>query len=280
MGGILVTGACGRLGASLFEFLSSRESEVRAVSRKELDLSDKAEVSKHLAALRPDLIFHTAAMTDVDRCECDPGRAWRDNLEATRNLAEAAAALNARLIHFSTDYVFDGQKSSPYIELDSPNPLSVYGKTKLAAERAVSSLVENYVIIRVAWLFGVKGDFVSFVKGEIAQGRSPRLATDHQGSPGYIPDLLAAIQQIAKSDVRGIFHLTNSGYCDRFQMGQEIIRILGSRVEPIPSTGAEIGFIAPRPRQSVLSCRKYEESFGHTLRSWQEALRAYLKNTG
>jgi dTDP-4-dehydrorhamnose reductase len=164
-------------------------------------------------------------MTDVDECERDPTRAWRDNLEATRNLAEAAAALNARLIHFSTDYVFDGQKSSPYIELDSPNPLSVYGKTKLAAERAVSSLVENYAIIRVAWLFGVKGDFVSFVKGEIAQGRSPRLATDHRGSPGYIPDLLAAIQQIAKSDVRGIFHLTNSGYCDRFQMGQEIIRI-------------------------------------------------------
>lgn len=276
----MVTGTCGRLGASLFEFLSSREGEVRAVSRKGLDLSEKAEVSKHLAAFRPDLIFHTAAMTDVDECERDPTRAWRDNLEATRNLAEAAAALNARLIHFSTDYVFDGQKSSPYIELDSPNPLSVYGKTKLAAERAVSSLVENYAIIRVAWLFGVKGDFVSFVKGEIAQGRSPRLATDHRGSPGYIPDLLAAIQQIAKSDVRGIFHLTNSGYCDRFQMGQEIIRILGSRVEPIPSTGAEIGFIASRPRQSVLSCRKYEESFGHTLRSWQEALRAYLKNTG
>ncbi|MCK4232753.1 sugar nucleotide-binding protein, partial [candidate division WOR-3 bacterium] len=180
----------------------------------------------------------------------------------------------------STDYVFDGQKSSPYIELDSPNPLSVYGKTKLAAERAVSSLVENYAIIRVAWLFGVKGDFVSFVKGEIAQGRSPRLATDHQGSPGYIPDLLAPIYEIARSGVIGIFHLTNNGDCTRFEMGKEIIRILGSRVEPIPSTGAEIGFIASRPRQSVLSCRKYEESFGHTLRSWQEALRAYLKNTG
>lgn len=280
MGGILVTGVCGRLGASLFEFLSSREGEVRAVSRKGLDLSDKAEVSKHLAALRPDFIFHTAAMTDVDECERDPTRARRDNVEATRNLAEAAAALKARLIHFSTDYVFDGQKLSPYIELDSPNPLSVYGKTKLAAERAVSSLVENYAIIRVAWLFGVKDDFVSFVKEEIAQGRSPRLATDHQGSPGYIPDLLPPIYEIARSGVIGIFHLTNSGYCDRFQMGQKIIRILGSRVEPMPSTGAEIGFIASRPRQSVLSCRKYEESFGHTLRSWQEALCAYLKNTG
>jgi len=280
MGSILVTGARGRLGSALYDFLVSRGEEVRTISRNELDLSEKAGVSKCLAALPPDLIFHTAAMTDVDECERDPTRARRDNVEATRNLAEAAAALNARFIHFSTDYVFDGHKSSPYTETDTPTPLSVYGKTKLEAERAVSSLVSDHVIIRMAWLFGVERDFCSFVKGEIAQGRSPRLATDHQGSPGYIPDLLPAIYEIAQSSACGIFHLTNRGSCNRFEMGQEIIRILGSRVKPIPSTGAEIGFIATRPRQSVLSCAKFEQAFGRTPRPWQEALCAYLKNTG
>jgi len=277
---ILVTGARGRLGSALSRFLSSREEDVTSISRSELELSDKSAVKDYVGSLRPDLILHPAAMTNVDACERNSEKAYRDNVLATRNLAEAAARIEARFIHFSTDYVFDGNKSAPYVETDTPNPLCVYAQTKLQAEQIVSSLVQNHVIIRVAWLFGADGDFVSFVRTEAEQGRSPRLATDHRGSPGYIPDLIPAIYDIASSDARGIFHLTNSGCCTRLQMGKEILAILGSNIEPIPCTGKEIGFIAPRPGQSALSCAKFNKTFGYALRSWQEALYAYLADTG
>lgn len=280
MGPVLVTGARGRLGAALSAFLSRAGEKVKAVSREDIDLGQKDNVAEIVERISPSLIFHTAAMTNVDACEREPEQAYRDNYEATRNLAEAAAHMNVRFIHFSTDYVFDGTKASPYVETDFPNPLSVYARTKLQAERAVGSLVEDHVIIRVAWLFGAKGDFVSFVRQTIEENLPLKLATDHCGSPGYIPDLIPAICEIASCNVRGIFHLTNSGDCTRFEMGREIIRLLGADVEPGAATGAEIGFAAPRPAQSILSCAKYERTFGKTLRSWREALRAYLANPG
>jgi dTDP-4-dehydrorhamnose reductase len=280
MGGMLVTGARGRLGSALFAFLSAKGEDVTAIFRSQLELSNESKVKDFIRKLRPSLIFHPAAMTNVDECERFPERARRDNVAATHNLAQAAAEFNARLVYFSTDYVFDGKKSAPYVEKDVPNPLGVYGQTKLAAERLVSSTLSNHIILRVSWLFGAQGDFVSFVKGEIDQGRSPRLTKDHRGAPGYIPDLLPAIYDVARSGVYGIFHLTNKGDCTRLEMGKEILKILGSKVEPIPCQGKEVGFIAPRPEQSVLSCEKFRQAFGYDLRPWQEALYAYLEGTG
>lgn len=280
MGSILVTGSGGRLGSALSRFLLARREDVTAISRSQLELSNESKVMDFIRGLRPGLIFHPAAMTNVDECERYPERARRDNVEATHNLAKAAAEFNARLIYFSTDYVFDGEKSAPYVETDTPNPLGVYGQTKLAAEQVVSSTLSNYVILRVSWLFGVDGDFVSFVRVKIDQARSPKLTTDHRGAPGYIPDLLPAIHEVARSDVCGIFHLTNKGDCTRLEMGKEILKILGSKIEPIPSQGKEVGFIAPRPEQSVLSCAKFRQIFGYDLRPWQEALCAYLEGTG
>jgi dTDP-4-dehydrorhamnose reductase len=193
MGGILVTGGRGRLGSALFAFLSARGEDVTAISRSQLDLSDRSRVMDFMSKLRPSLVLHPAAMTSVDDCERYPERATRDNVDGTKNLSKAAAEFDTRLIYFSTDYVFDGGKPTPYTETDKPNPLGVYGQTKLAAEKLVSSMLSNHVILRVSWLFGAGGDFVSFVRREIDQGRSLRLTKDHRGAPGYIPDLLPAI---------------------------------------------------------------------------------------
>jgi len=277
---VLLTGARGRLGAALRRFLEDRGLSEDAVSRSELELSRSKAVVEFVKSRRPALVFHTAAMTDVDACERQPERARRDNLEATRNLARAAAEVGARFIHFSSDYVFDGAKPTPYVETDAPNPLSVYGRTKLAAEQAVSSALSDYVIIRVAWLFGAPGDFVSFVRRTLAEGRVLRLTTDHRGSPGYIPDLLEPIHAVALSDERGVFHLTNSGDCTRFEMGLEVVRLLGLDAEPVGVSGDEVGFIAPRPPRTVLSCTRYERRFARRMRSWQEALSDYLADPG
>ncbi|MBN2378760.1 dTDP-4-dehydrorhamnose reductase [candidate division WOR-3 bacterium] len=277
---ILVTGARGRLGSALASFLASKGEEVVSVSRSDLDLARYDNVMRAVTEIKPRLIFHTAALTNVDECERYPERAHRDNVEASTNLAKAVAEVRARLVYFSTDYVFDGEKASAYTETDSPNPISVYGRTKFQAEEAVCEFVADNVIIRVAWLFGANGDFVSFVRRTIKDGTPLRLATDHRGSPGYIPDLLPGIWDIARSDSCCVFHLTNKGACNRFEMGTEIIRLLGASIEPIASTGHEIGFIARRPAQSTLSCIKFEKTFGKNLRTWQEALSDYLKNPG
>ncbi len=276
---VLVTGAGGRLGGALFGFLSSKGCNTLGISREEVDLLDKVKLKRIVDNFKPEIICHPAAMTNVDRCELEPEKAWQDNVEATRNLVSLAGELDSRFIYFSTDYVFDGRKQSPYSELDEPSPISTYGRTKLEGEKVVETRLSNHVIIRVSWLFGAPGDFVTFVKKGVRGEITLKLATDHVGSPSYIPDLLAAIDLIAFSREKSVFHLSNSGSCTRYEMGREIIRLLGEDIVPQKATSEDIGFVAVRPRQSVLSCSRYEKLSGKPLRSWQEALSAYIKNT-
>lgn len=280
MSPILVTGAGGRLGSALTSFLAARGKEVVGLTRPDCDLGHKAEVLEVISSLKPELILHPAAMTNVDACELDPEKARRDNVDAVVNLAHASRINGSRLVNFSTDYVFDGQKSSPYTENDRPHPINVYGTTKFAAEEAVIRALENYVIIRVSWLFGVGGDFVSFVVESARSGYPLKLGTDHRGSPGYIPDLLEPVMDIASSRETGIFHLANRGDCTRLEMGEEILRVTELKADPIPSNAQEIGFVARRPPYTPISSEKYERLFYRTLRPWQEALRDYLKDAG
>lgn len=277
---IVVTGAKGRLGSALVRYLQGQGLQVTGLSRQDVDLTHPQSVAELTRNLNPSLILHPAAMTSVDACELHPDKARADNQLATENLARAALGTGSRLVYFSTDYVFDGRKDSPYTEEDEPNPINVYGQTKLAAEQAVSSILNNYAIIRVSWLFGAPGDFCSFVAGQVERSIPPRLTIDHRGSPGYIPDLLPEIRVIMESTETGIFHLTNRGDCTRFQMGSRILELLDAEIEPIASTGSQIGFAARRPGQSVLSCEKYETRFYRKLRSWQEALNDYLAHPG
>jgi len=276
---IVVTGYLGRLGSAIYGFLTDRGEKVFGVSRGECDLSRYDYVDSYFSQVRPGLVFHSAAMTDVDACEREPERARLDNFVATRNVARAASSLGARLVCFSTDYVFDGTKTLPYVETDSPNPLSVYGRTKLDAEQEVGSHLDDYAILRLSWLFGAGDDFISFLLNALREKRPLKLASEHRGSPGYIPDVVPHIWSVAKSEFRGVLHLTNRGGCTRFEMGIEILRLIGSPVEPFAATADQIGFVARRPAQSVLSCEKFEETFSEKLRSWKDALHAYLKNS-
>lgn len=279
-GVMVVTGAGGRLGGKLVRFLSNFKHDVQGLTRSKLELSDEKRVMGKITEINPEIIFHTAAMTDVDGCQENPDKAYKDNYLATLNLSLAAARTGARMVYFSTDYVFAGEKSTPYTEEDDPNPLSVYGKTKLEGEKAVGEYLSDYLILRVAWLFGTEGDFCSFVRAKVSRGEAVKLTVDRTGSPGYIPDLIQVFYPLALSNHRGIFHLTNSGSCTRYQMGTEVIKKLGLDAKTEKVTSQELGFAAPRPAYSVLSCRKYEDVGGHRLRTWQEALRDYLENPG
>ncbi len=281
MSGILITGSGGRLGSSLYDYFKKQaEVEVVGITRKELELSKHRKVNSFVKRLQPSIIYHAAAMTGVDACEKYPEQAHKDNVLASRNIAAAAADVRARLVYFSTDYVFDGHKDSPYNESDIPFPINIYGQTKLEGEKTVASLLSNYVTIRVAWLFGKAYDFISFVKESLKLSKPLKLAADHLGSPGYIPDLLPAIDEIAQSEYTGIFHLSNSGGCSRFQMGSEIIAHLNLDIKLLKVSGDNVGFIARRPGQSILESRRYRELTGKVLRSWQEALIDYLENSG
>lgn len=280
MSPLLVTGAKGRLGSALYQYFSSKGEDVVGISREEADLAQKDSLVKLMKMVKPRAILHAAAMTDVDKCELNPEQAYRDNYLATLNLADISHEMKARLVAFSTDYVFDGVKPSPYVEDDLPNPVNVYGRTKLDAEDAVKSVLTDYLIIRVSWLFGGKGDFVSFVRNTVSEGKVLKLVSDHRGCPSYISDLLPALELLLTSGAIGVYHLTNSGYCTRYQMGQEILRLIGSDAIPREATSEEVGFVAKRPKQSVLSCVKYEKMSSEPIRTWQEALYAYVKNTG
>ncbi|MBD3284718.1 dTDP-4-dehydrorhamnose reductase [candidate division WOR-3 bacterium] len=277
---VVVTGASGRLGSALYAYLKGLGSKVIGVTRGDFDLASPADVSRFVRDTRPDFLFHPAAMTNVDACEREPEKAYSDNVKATENLARSSIEHGVRFIYFSTDYVFDGEKGEPYIETDTPNPVNVYGRTKLNAEESVTGIVKDYLIIRVSWLFGVPGDFCSFVLSRLNQGLPLKLTTDHRGAPAYIPDLLSVIWEMAKSGEQGIFHLVNSGDCTRFEMGNEILSILGMDAEPEAVCGTDVGFLAKRPPQSVLECSRLKHKFGISLRSWQEALGDYLKDAG
>lgn len=279
MNPIVVTGTGGRLGSALSSFITSLGKKVVGLTRKTCDLCQAQDVEEVILSLKPGLIFHSAAMTDVDACELDPERAWRDNHQATVNIAYAACISGTRLVFFSTDYVFDGQKSFPYTEDDKPRPVNVYGETKLAAEEAVIAALKDFVIIRVSWLFGTGMDFVSFILDSAGKGVPLKLGIDHRGSPAYVPDLLNPIMSIASSAETGIFHLTNRGECNRYEMGLEILRLSGLKADPEPSNSHEIGFIARRPPSTPLSISKFESRFNQKMRPWQEALRDYIRGT-
>lgn len=245
--------------------------------RAECDLADAAAVSRWFAVRSPHDVVHCAAYTDVDGCESDPERAWRDNVEATANVARAAAAAGAGLVHVSTDYVFDGRKVGPYDESDAPAPLGVYGKSKLEAERRVAALAPRHVIVRTSWVFGPGGrNFVRTIAGLLRRQDSIRVVDDQTGSPTYTLDLAAALRHVVEAGAQGTMHVTNDGVCTWYGLAAAIAARLGTRCRVLPCTTAEFPRPAPRPHNSVLSNARYRAAGLPPLRPWQAALDAYL----
>ena len=278
---ILVIGAKGMLGRDLMGVLRSSlpDAEVTGWDIEEIDIQKEGETITKIERLRPGLIIHIAAYTDVDGCELNGEKAFAVNAEGTRHVALAASKYGAKLVYLSTDYVFDGDKREPYVESDPPHPLNVYGRTKLQGEQYVQELGERALIIRTEWLYGRYGkSFVSSVLQQAREGSALTIVNDQIGSPTYAVDLAKAMSVLIQRNAQGIFHVTNSDLCTWYAFGQAILKLSGmDKVKVIPISSEELGRPAVRPSYSVFNCQKLNREVGLTLRPWSEALRDYLR---
>jgi len=280
-GRVLIVGAHGMLGQDLVKVLE-RFFEVVALGRDELDISLYNNVKKVLKEVSPQVVINAAGYTDVDACERKSRLAFAVNGEGAKNLARATSVLKAKLVYISTDYVFDGKKETPYSEEDQPNPLNVYGESKLMGERYVQKFADDYLIVRTQWLFGPGGrNFVDTIL-DLSQDRERIEVVDDQvGSPTYTLDLSRAILTLLEKDLWGVFHVSNSGSCSWYEFAKEILAQVGrDTVQLVPISSADLTRPARRPLYSVLSNEKLHKEAGLAMRPWQEALRDYLREKG
>jgi dTDP-4-dehydrorhamnose reductase len=276
---ILLIGALGMLGRDLQPILSARH-EVIGRDVQDLDITDPVQTEKEIRLLRPSVVINIAAFTDVDGCESQRGRAFSVNDDGAGHVARACRLAGARLIHLSTDYVFDGTSQVPYSEEALPNPINVYGESKLQGEKAVQEVEGNHLILRTAWLYGKHGkNFVDTILRLASQQEELRVVDDQRGSPTFTRDLSRAIAQLLDKDVRGVLHVTNSGSCSWFEFAEKILatkRIPGGKIRVVPISSRELDRPARRPYNSLLDCSRFQKLTGGKMRPWDEALRDYL----
>jgi dTDP-4-dehydrorhamnose reductase len=277
---VLVTGAGGQVGSEVPDHLPHHQ--VLALSRAELDVTDRDAVEQCLGAFLPDAVINCAAWTDVDGCEGDPERAFVANALGVRHLALAGARVGAHLVHVSTDYVFAGDKHGPYHEWDPPAPVSVYGCSKLGGEREVARHAPSWAVARTSWVFGRRGrDFVDTVLARAREGAPLTVVTDQVGCPTYAPDLAGALARLALERRSGLYHVTNQGSCTRHELARAALELAGLDPGVVgETTSAEIGRPAPRPANSVLEGIAWRRSGMVPLRSWRVALAERLKGLG
>lgn len=275
---VLVTGAGGMLGRDVSIALSRRH-QVTALGRKELDITTGRALSI-IQDLRPHLVVNCAAYTDVDGCEQNPALAYAVNARGVGNLALACRKIGATLLQFSTDYVFSGKNKHPYPESHPPDPINVYGKSKLAGEQQLRRLLDRYYIVRTSWLFGTGGpNFVSTVLYLAASRGKLAVVRDQLGSPTYTADLAAAAVKLVESQAYGTYHITNSSWCSRYQLARDAIQMAGLKgVEIEPIITARLGRPAKRPAFSVLANQKWLSLGNAPLRHYKKALADYLRH--
>jgi dTDP-4-dehydrorhamnose reductase len=249
---LAVTGAGGGLGRAFLDVVPKRH-DVHAFTHGDLDIGDHHAVMRILIPLRPDAILNLAAFTKVDACESDPERAFRANALGPQSLALAARASGALVLHVSTDYVFDGEKGSPYDELDPPNPLSVYARSKLAGEEFVRQLVPEHFIVRTGYVFGAGQDYFSGQLRKLADGDRAAGLADRVGSPTYVRHLAARILPLLLGGRFGTYHLAGPEPSTWFDLLLRAKRVGGLPGEAVPQKADELGLPAARPRDSSLT---------------------------
>ena len=276
----LVTGAKGMLGVELVRFLRRQNEEVVGWDLPGNDITDVEKTINGIHKVGPDVVVHFAARTDVDGCEDDVAGATSVNFQGTWAVALGAEELRCKMLYLSTDYVFDGSSDRPYREGDAPSPLSVYGKTKLMGENAVTRTCKSHFIVRTSWLYGRHGrNFVDTIREKSSRESRLEVVGDQTGSPTYARDLCRPLWELAKSRYFGTYHLTNSGQSSWFELAKEIVKLTGAKCEVAPIDTAAAARRAPRPAYSVLENRNFRRKFGKELRPWQEALRSHIDDT-
>ncbi|PGA14230.1 dTDP-4-dehydrorhamnose reductase [Priestia aryabhattai] len=276
---VLITGANGQLGKELVELFTAKGFEVYGFGRDKMDITNQAQVQEVISTLKPNIVLHSAAHTQVDLAESEPEQAFSINAYGTRNVAVAAEAVGAKLVYVSTDYVFDGTADEPYDEFSPTSPLGVYGKAKLAGEQFVRDLHSRFFIVRTSWVYGKHG--ANFVKTMLKLGGEREelsVVADQRGCPTYTLDLANAILELVDTQKYGVYHVSNSGSCSWYEFAKEIFEISEMDVQVNPCTTADFPRPAARPANSVFEHMSIKLNNFSSIRPWKEALRSFLKN--
>ena len=288
---VLITGINGMLGTALNGVLSDKHDvfgidivdPAGGANNFRVDLSDFETTRKTITKINPDVVIHTAAFTDVDKCETDPDLAYKLNAVATRNVAVCCQRFDAAMVYISTDYVFSGEPSRApkdgYVEFDDICPLSVYASSKYEGERYVKSLLNKFYITRTSWLYGPKRkNYVTQIADALKEGRQANMAQDMVSSPTYVNDLAGALLKLIESDKFGVYHLTNSGFASRYDIALEIAKIMGLPAGKIKKVKLkELNLSAARPGFSAMKNYVWQLSGFEPMRPWQDAVKEFLQ---
>ncbi len=288
---ILIVGAKGQLGSEIIGILSKgrcslgeiskelRESNIVQCDIDNLDITNLNGVRKFFSDIAPDIIINCAAYTNVDGCEENSDLAFSVNALGARNLAICSEELGAKLIHVSTDYVFNGEGSTPFCEYDLPSPVSVYGKSKYLGEQYIREFSSKYFILRTAWLYGKNGN--NFVYTMMKHGKDKgmlKVVDDQRGNPTNAEDLAYHILKLALTEEYGVYHCTGKGECSWYDFACEIIRLAGINCEVNPCTTEEFPRPAKRPAYSSLDNMMLRSTVGDEMRDWKEALNSFFES--
>jgi dTDP-4-dehydrorhamnose reductase len=288
---VLICGAGGQLGTELNRILGEGAAEIGPIPEiyedakviltgsNDLDITSASTLDAFIQQGQFDLIINCAAMTNVDGCEENEELAYKINAEGAANLARSAEKCGAKLIHISTDYVFDGETPNARIESDSTSPQSAYGRTKLAGENFVTELCAKHFIVRTAWLYGYRGsNFVKTMLNLARQHGSIKVVNDQYGNPTSANDLAYELLKIAQTENYGIYHCTNNGTCTWYDFASEIVDLARIPCDKTPCSTEEFPRPAKRPAYSGLQNKKLEDTIGDEMRPWKDALVTYLNN--
>ncbi len=274
---ILVTGYTGQLGYDVVREGLHRGLNMHGVGSKDVDITNEQDVYDLVKQVNPDAIIHCAAYTAVDKAEDDQQTCWNVNVEGTKYLAAAARKMNAKFMYVSTDYVFDGEGETPFTETNTPDPIGYYGLTKYEGEKIVTSLLDEWFIVRISWVFGINGN--NFVKTmlRLAETRDElNVVGDQVGSPTYTYDLSRLLIDMIQTDKYGIYHASNEGYCSWDQFAAEIFNQAQKSIKVNAITTDQYPTRALRPKNSRMSKQKLVDNGFTPLPNWQDSLRHYL----
>lgn len=277
---ILVCGSKGQLGYDCTNLLISKY-DVAALDLDEMDITNAGDVERIVHNYKPDIILNCAAYTRVDACEVEKELAWETNVEGPRNLSLSIKKYGGKLIHISTDYVFNGKRTppEPYLENDEPSPLSYYGLTKLEGELAVRQITKSHVIIRTAWVYGINGQ--NFLKTILRRAlRNPekeiKVVNDQYGSPTWSFRLAQQIERIIEADGCGIYHATSEGYCTWYELARYFMKRMNVEHNIVPCSTDEYPTPAVRPQNSILDNRKLKEQGINLMPHWEEEIDQFV----
>ncbi len=280
---LLITGASGQLGTDLVQHFGRKQVEVVALTSADVNFLHLQRLHDVIAAVRPDWVINCAAYTQVDKAESEPDLAWRINAEAVGAIARAARSSGGRMLQISTDFVFDGSKTSPYVETDQPAPINVYGQTKYQGEQLAQQYCDDVIILRSAWVFGASGrNFVKTILRLAGQRDSVAVVNDQQGTPSWTRNIAEAIDGLITAAEPGIYHFANTGITSWYGLAAMTVEkaiamgLLSTSCKVEPISTRDYPTAARRPAFSALSTGKISSLYQGTIPTWEAALEAML----